>query len=516
MSIFGAMDIFCGDKIKVPLEAFRVPVGKLANLVEKVRNAIDLIDKILDALNNNLKVLETAAGNAAVALRYNPLGSGPLKIVLKLIARFLRAAESMLRGLGNLVKTFKTIFNGSLRNKLEKAAEDLLKKIDKVITIIGDIRVIANKIQGIARKLAQQEHLLKQAEKLFIQGEFSAKLYAPIPPIKAEIDNIIDKFDPLRQAIEAIVQRVEAAKAQLDTFSSIIAAFSFTIGNVLDYVASIGRKIKKWIDEKVAWLGWLLDSIEWVIDKALDLFGVDKLMDWIKEKLGNVPFVKEAREFLKLMKEATKEIQEKLDELIREIDIMKDKLEVALAGTFGFFNNETFQFIITIVVKKIGLEDRVPVLLQELIKELIRLGEMPELVEQPEGVEGEPMPEEAIAEERMIAISESMKNIEIMFTQLKGEALRSNTEFLTEEAEAIQSTVLEIMENLYLKSHTPRLAMSNRAEFKREIENNIQALRTLEEITKRIQERTSEFDRSYFDGLLEDTLIEKKQPEPFF
>lgn len=489
MGIFETIARFCEAPVKAFLEQAATPVRKTGDVINGVKRALDLIDNVLDAVGRNLDRLAKIVGDAADSLKYNPLGTGPLKIVLKLVSRFLRVAESALRALSGLADGIKAFFRGTVRNRINKALDDLAEKVLDVILLISDIKLIANRIQRVARKLAEQEHLLLDNEKSVITGKFHRLFYAPIPPLEAAVKSTVAKLEPIRRHIEVVGAQIADAKRQLDAISSIIASFTATVGAVLDRIASIGRRVKAWIDEKIAFLGWLLDGVEWVIDEAMSLFGIDKLMDWVKEKLGNVPFIREARQFLDLMEQAQREIESKIAEYMNELKALETQLKKEFAGSVGFVTNKTFQYIIEIVIRKLNAERKIPDIIRALIEELRSLGNLSGM---------EPSEEETGETERK-TVDDRIDSVEAKLLDLKERVYGDNPEFFPFETKAIRDKMNEHSEEFSLVGL--RKIRANPELFRKGVSARIVALGEVSAITDVIREKTKEFEHDYFAEL---------------
>ncbi len=372
MSVFGGMDDFCNKPVLPFLVKVNLKLGKLFDILTKAKGALNFIEKILNGIVTLLNQLSNAATAAANALRLNPLASGFVKILVTVVVAFLKGAAKVLDFAADAVNWIRRAFNNSIKGYVEQLITYISKKVLFIIKIDGQIQEIVGFIQDVARFLKVQEDLgTFPAEVLKeVQDQFQKLYYAAIDELQKQVHEIEDRLEPLKSAIERIKAEIDALEAALSPMASLVAGFNSTVGYVLTQISDFAKAVKAWIDDKLKWLGWLMDGIESLIEKALDFLGVNKLVDWVKQQLGNIPFVKEAKEFSDQVKALQEELARKMQSIYDDVLAIGQQIYDGAKETVQGQTDSTLFFVIRIAIAKGLLEWVLPPKLKALVEKV--------------------------------------------------------------------------------------------------------------------------------------------------
>lgn len=391
MSVFGGMDDFCNKPVLPFLVNVNLKLGKLFDILTKAKGALSFIEKILNGIVTLLNQLSNAATAAANALRLNPLASGFVKVLVTVVVAFLKGAAKVLDFAADAANWIRRAFNNSIKGYVEQLITHISKKVLLIIKIDGQIQEIVGFIQSVARFLKIQEDLGNYPAEVLkeIQTEFQKLYYAAVDELQKKVHEIEDRLEPLKSAIERIKAEIDALEAALSPMASLVAGFNNTVGYVLTQISDFAKAVKAWIDDKIAWLGWLLDGIESLIEKALDFLGVNKLIDWVKQQLGNIPFVKEAKEFSDQVKALQEELATKMQSIYDDVLAIGQQIYDGAKETVQGQTDSTLFFIIGKAIAKGLLEWVLPPRLKALIEKVrAAIGKLKEHQQGREELEG--------------------------------------------------------------------------------------------------------------------------------
>lgn len=373
MSVFNKMDEFGDDPAKPFLVSLNNSIGNLFSVLSSAKAALNVIGRTLVLIENTIKSISNSAKNAANAMRFNPLASGFLKIIAKIIMAFLKAAAKALDTVEAFVAGIRRAFFRTIKKRVEDLIDAIRKKILFITKIDGQIQGLISFIQIVARFLKEQEDKghYPAAKLQEFETKFTRLFYDTLPPIEKIVSDLLKDLEPLKKAINSIKAEIDAVEKALSPFASIVATFNATIGYILRKVSDAATAVKRWIDKKVKWLGWLLDSMEWVINKAMKLLGIDRLIKWVKQQLGNVPFVKEAREYAEKLKKMNEQLEKVLKKIQEKLVNVEQQIHLNVNSSVKGHTDGTFVYIITLGIKKGLLEWLLPKTIKETIEKLI-------------------------------------------------------------------------------------------------------------------------------------------------
>lgn len=373
MSVFGGMDDYGNDPVKPFLVMVNINLGRLFSILTKARGALGLIGSILHGIVTLLKQLSNAATAAANVLRLNPLASGPVKVLVTIVVAFLKGAAKALDAVAATVEAVRDAFNRTVKARIQNLIDSIRAKVLLIIDIDGKIQEVVSLVQRIARFLKKQEDLGNfPPEKLKeIQEGFKQRLYDVVPVLQQRVKEIEAELEPVKKAIERIKDEIDAVEAALSPLASMVAAFNATVGFVLGKISDFAQAVKAWIDDKIAWLGWLLDGIETLIEKALNFLGMNTFVDWLKKQLGNVPFIKEAQEFRDQIAALREQLERELNEVSNKLINIGQEIYEKAQGSAQGQTNETLAFILRQGIGKGVLEWVLPERIQALIEKLL-------------------------------------------------------------------------------------------------------------------------------------------------
>jgi len=286
---------------------------KAYDLIDVAEVALDDGPKALLALKNGIQGLITMNGNAIMALRNNPIARGPWRILVVMVVGILRGFGFVLGGLKIAVKGLINFLRSTAIKKLKKKLVELKQELIKYTATADKLKQISMYLYSLATFLETQQTPLEKKYtwlKVSVRDNQLKQINDTLKEIEKILKDINSSIVDITSKIDEIKKLFNKVNAITGLMSSVVNA----INSILGFVNTIFRRIKSLI-ASIPGIGWLLGSLNKIIDWALDKLGVKRLLQSLGASFKNLPFIKAVYDFIK-------SIKDKVEALIVSINLI--------------------------------------------------------------------------------------------------------------------------------------------------------------------------------------------------
>lgn len=313
---------------------------KLANNVLTILATIDTVvddgPKVLRRLRNLINTLLSTSENAQLALRNNPIARGPWKILIFLLIGLLRGIDVVLRGLKAAVSALLNFLRSTAIKQLKKKNEDLQDKLFEYFALSTKVINSANYLIDLCDFLEEQQKPLEAAFPGLRPGIEGGQLRS----INGMLKSLLTQLQTINTTLDTIIAKRDTITGLLNSVNAIVnAATSVTnaINSVLGLFNRIFSQINDWLS-KIPFIGWLLDQLNSLINKALDVLGINALLKRVGASVRNLPFIKAVFDFLDNLKNSVLDLIQALQNMLNNFvqTIMLNQVIKALTENIIF------------------------------------------------------------------------------------------------------------------------------------------------------------------------------------
>ena len=368
-----------GIKLRNSVKRMKAEIFRLKKRILFLLPLINKIESLLQSFEDSLKKIVGILRTLKRTLTIFPPGT-PISAVVKGIQRTIGAIEKALKGLPQIMKSFKK-FMAPVAEALKKANEKLLpveNGLDSVIEMLNNSIAMANILKP---NQADLERLAKQDKVVADILAVLKKVADSTVTMRTQIDNASKELLAVRKAID---KSVEDTNTALKCINPLTKAFKKIKGAVDEIIAALEplkainkrfkkgakmlnieanrqiRKMKRSRNALVKNLGKLLETskkavektakfIDEVIDRALDAAGLKK---FLKDQIESFPELDEALKALKQYNKQLLKLRRKI-----ELDLRRTVLK-SLKEILKIYNahKKAFEQMAKLPVPKKNLE----------------------------------------------------------------------------------------------------------------------------------------------------------------
>lgn len=300
--------------------------------VSEITDHVVLTAKHTSELVKSLEVLKRVSQGLAFVPIVGPIAQKipdiikPVEKVTKGLKEILDKAQSSLKKMNTTVKSSHEVL-GEVQHQIHLGSENFINYANS-LGIVSDVFMILNSFSEISK----QTYIKDKMDKLL--SSLNNEVEAIVGQLN-EVTHLFNDFDSFVSQIEKQVE--EKFNPLLSRIKNIVKVFN-TIGQILNPIANAFNKIIN----AIAPLKWLLNAVSWlfnkilkpIIDKILDLLGVNELIRKLEEKIKEDLGINQLENMVNEMEKKLSKIL--LEDLITEVEKIEKSMNQVLKKTQNF------------------------------------------------------------------------------------------------------------------------------------------------------------------------------------